>query len=116
MDWVCMFFWRLFCGIWLIATLGYCQVQWEPDVRLTDTLFHKAYPSDIAVSGDTVYVLFHGNWQWTGIEIYFTKTTDAGITWSQPSALSPIDSSTSEEAKVKTAEICIENYGLRVYN
>jgi hypothetical protein len=54
-------------------------VSWGADTRLTNNSA-ESYASSVAVSGSVVHVVWHdyrdGNW-----EIYFKRSTDAGINW-----------------------------------
>lgn len=81
---------------------------WNPDIEVsTNGDAYSAYSADVAVSGDTVYVV----WAETttlpiGVpEIYFARSTDNGETWSTPSLLSADDGTTSNSPSV-AAEGC----------
>lgn len=75
----------LFFSITLLAALV-SQAQWQPDVRLTNnpspsnTSLNNAWC--IAASGDTVLAVWDdqraGNY-----EIYYKRSTDAGVTWGE---------------------------------
>lgn len=76
------------------VSLLQAQIQWEPDVRLTN-VEGRCYSGYIEPYGDTLYVIFCDNRQPAGTDIYFMKSTDIGITWSVDVAITPLDSNTS---------------------
>jgi hypothetical protein len=70
------------------------QIQWEPDVRLTNAS-GNCYTGSIESYGDTIYIIFRDNRQPAGTDVYFMRSTDMGITWSDEIAVSPLDTNTS---------------------
>ncbi len=77
-------------GMILGAVAGIALGQWEPDQRLTDD------PADsylcgqqcIVARGDTLHVIFVDNRTDT-FSLYYTRSLDAGESWSAPFRLSP---------------------------
>lgn len=53
---------------------------WEDDVRLSENPAPSEHPS-IAVSGTSVYVVWHAARPKMGFFIYYKRSTDGGITW-----------------------------------
>lgn len=88
---MCGFF---LANIFLIFSLLQAQIQWEPDVRLTDVL-GACRGGYIETCGDTIYVVFSDNRQPAGDDVYFIRSTDMGITWSDDVAISPLDTNSS---------------------
>ncbi len=66
----------VFC-LYFLSTLSYSQ--WQPEVRLTNSLAHSEF-SALAVSGTVVHVVWQddrdGNY-----EIYYKRSTDGGLSW-----------------------------------
>jgi hypothetical protein len=60
-------------------------VTWTSDMRLTKTGGSAFYPT-LAVSGSSIYVVWHGYATGTG-QIYFTRSTDRGISWTSSKRL-----------------------------
>ncbi len=54
-------------------------VSWGTDTRLTNNSAVSGYPS-VAVSGSVVHVVLHDNRD-GNYEIYYKRSTDAGLTW-----------------------------------
>ncbi len=54
-------------------------VNWGTDIRLTNNNAYSEYPS-IVVSGSIVHVIWHDNRD-GNFEIYYKRSTDAGISW-----------------------------------
>ena len=72
---------------------NFLQAQWEPDVRLTNDLDYSGLSYNnaqcIATSGDTVHITWIDSRSGSGwLEIYYKRSTDAGISWSTDTRLS----------------------------
>ncbi len=65
--------------------------QWEPDSQLTfDTnISYTSYNNAwcVAANGDTIHVVFYDDRDNTFFDIYYKRSTDAGITWSPDARL-----------------------------
>ena len=74
----------------LAASFLSAQAGWGPDTRLTYMQGGGRYPR-AACCGDTIHLVW---WQaYTGHdEIYYLRSADAGMTWSEPVRLTPEDS------------------------
>jgi len=78
--------------IFVSTNLDFVYAQWQPDVRLTNDSY-DSYTSyggskSIAVSGDTVHVVWH-DFRFGGYyEIYYKRSTDGGMSWSDDTRLS----------------------------
>lgn len=83
----------LFNNLLLFSFLQ-AQIQWEPDVRLTDVL-SQCCGGYIETFGDTIYVVFADNREPAGADVYFIRSTDMGTTWSNDMSLSPLDTNSS---------------------
>ncbi len=59
---------------------------WSPDTALTDTAGMKADPS-LAVSGDTLHLVWEDGRYGYAREIMYRRSTDNGVTWSQEQRL-----------------------------
>ena len=56
---------------------------WDPEGQATSS--HYAWDSDIALTGDTIHVVWED--EGTGLahrSIYYTRSTDGGVTWDYP--------------------------------
>lgn len=60
---------------------------WETDIRLTDSLGFGDYPSAATSSGNNVHVVWQ-DYRDTPTEIYYKRSTDAGVTWGPDTRLS----------------------------
>ena len=69
---------KLFTIFALLVAMN-AGAQWQTDVRLTNNLATSEFPS-IAVSGSALHVLWHDNRD-GNYEIYYKRSTDAGINW-----------------------------------
>jgi hypothetical protein len=64
--------------------INHCKAQWQPDVRLTNDLADSQTSNNnawcVASNGPVVHVVWmdkrDGNW-----EIYYKRSTDAGVSW-----------------------------------
>jgi hypothetical protein len=75
----------LFAALMFAAILS--QAQWEPDVRLTNDPFNSMMTWSngahaIAISGDTVHVVWYDNRDGNS-EIYYKRSIDDGLTWGE---------------------------------
>jgi hypothetical protein len=77
------------------------QILWEPDMRLTNAL-GSCLGGHVAVCGDTIYVLYDDAREpvINKTEVYFIRSTDAGVTWSAEMLISPFDSTTSWASQI----------------
>jgi hypothetical protein len=64
---------------------------WEADTQLTNTAGHSHNPA-IAVDGSNIYVIWRDNTPGND-EIYFKRSTDGGVTWSEDQQLTTNTSS-----------------------
>ena len=70
----------------------YSQTGWGPDVRLTYYVRATAYQPRIALSEDTIHVVWYENWIDTieHMEVMYKRSPDRGETWTQDTILSPL--------------------------
>jgi hypothetical protein len=54
-------------------------ISWGADTRLTNSSAYSEYPS-LSVSGTVVHVVWHDYRDWNN-EIYYKRSTDAGVSW-----------------------------------
>lgn len=81
---------QLFLFVAALVAVNLSQAQWGPDVRLTNSpdssITTYGYTNCIAASRDTVHVIWYdkrdGN-----TEIYYKRSIDGGLTWSQDNRL-----------------------------
>jgi hypothetical protein len=69
----------------LTLNINYCEAQWQPDVRLTNNTASSYTSANnnawcIASSGSVVHVVWN-DWRDSNNEIYYKRSTDAGVTW-----------------------------------
>ncbi len=73
----------------LLPTFAYAQTGWGPDVRLTYYIRGTAYLPKIAVSGDTIHVVWYEDINNQYLVMY-KRSTDRGETWTPDTILSPV--------------------------
>lgn len=82
----------------LFPTVLHAQVNWGPDVRLTYYVRGTIFMPKIALSEDTLHVVWYTNWidtlEYT--EVMYKRSTDRGETWTSDTVLSPIPPGRSE--------------------
>jgi Secretion system C-terminal sorting domain/BNR repeat-like domain len=87
--------------------------QWQPDVRLTNdpaqSYMSGPHQHDIASNGNVLHVVWHD--QRTNWDIYYKRSTDAGISWSADTRLSngPAESHSASVAVSGSVVIVVWN-------
>ncbi len=86
----------LITGYWLLATLLYSQSGWGPDTRLVFMQGGGWYPR-AACCGDTIHLVWYQRYSTTGPheEVFYKRSTDAGVTWGEDVMLSVEDEHSS---------------------
>lgn len=76
---------KLLFFVTALVAANLSQAQWEPDVRLTNDLSasYTSYNNArcVAVSGDTVHVVWYDYRDGNDEEIYYKRSTDGGLSW-----------------------------------
>ncbi|HTX88230.1 MAG TPA: sialidase family protein [Bacteroidales bacterium] len=79
----------LFLTVWLMVPVLYAQ--WTGPVNLSPNAIsaglNESMGSCIGVSGDTVHVVYGDRFNATHGAIFYTRSTDNGLTWSIPEAI-----------------------------
>jgi hypothetical protein len=71
---------------------------WSTDAPLTTTAVYALFPA-VAVSGNTVHVVWQDRYDYHG-EIYYLRSTNAGVNWGSVTTLSNVDNKLSEAPSV----------------
>ena len=84
-------------AVWYVAHGGGSQVYtkrstdhgvtWEKEVRLSESAEPDEHPA-VAVSGQNVYVVWHGTRAGHSFDVFFKRSIDSGLTWQPALALS----------------------------
>ncbi len=61
---------------------------WSEDVRISYNISTDAYPS-VDVYGDNVHIVWRS--QWSGGQIFYTRSNNAGETWDEPVMIGPFE-------------------------
>jgi hypothetical protein len=99
----------MLCSLFCILC-SFASAQWEPDVRLTNDPADSYLCSQqcVVADGDTLHVIFTDNRSgW--FDVYYTRSTDAGVTWDSAVRVSPDDSS-----RIFSATIAASGAGVHV--
>ena len=87
----------------LLFTFAYSQSGWGPDVRLTYLNEGTVYKPRIAVSGDTLHIVWYQRFivdTVIVIEVMYKRSTDRGETWTQDTILSPLSPGASNMPEI----------------
>ncbi|MEO0138012.1 MAG: sialidase family protein, partial [candidate division WOR-3 bacterium] len=91
MPFLATFYSAILCG-GLFATFTYAQSGWGPDTRLS---YRQGYSYDpkAACNGDTIHLVW---WEsYAHEEVFYKRSTDAGLTWGEDVMLSVEDGQSS---------------------
>jgi hypothetical protein len=84
---------RLLIGV--ICLPSFALAQWSPPVNLSpnaiNALLNESMGSCIGVSSDTVHVIWADRLSSKKGAIYYTQSTDTGLTWSTPVAITDLN-------------------------
>jgi hypothetical protein len=90
------FYFILLISYFLLPTFLFAQSGWGPDVRLT---YRQGYSYDpkAACNGDTIHLVWWEGYVDSGIheEVFYKRSTDAGVTWGGEILLSTEDDKSS---------------------
>jgi hypothetical protein len=82
-------------------------VSWGAEIRLTNTSTESAYPS-VAASGSVVHVVWTEFLpSYTYFEIYYKRSTDAGVTWGADTRLTTNSSYNSYSSSVAVSGLVV---------